>query len=104
MAQDGAGRAARFFLVRKFFRRRRDPCGAGAPGRSRARDQELVSAGCRVSLIGDHANDIQAAQANGFQAIAVASGVMPAAELARFAPDILLDNLSELDCRAIMSS
>jgi phosphoglycolate phosphatase-like HAD superfamily hydrolase len=70
----------------------------------RARDQKLVAADCRVSLIGDHANDIQAARVNGFQAVAVASGVMSAAELAGFAPDILLDNLSELDCRAIMSS
>jgi phosphoglycolate phosphatase len=68
----------------------------------RAHDQQLVSADCRVSLIGDHANDIQAARANGFQAVAVASGVMSAAELARFTPDILLNNLSELDCRAIM--
>jgi len=71
---------------------------------SRACDQKLASAGCRVSLIGDHANDIRAAQANGFQAIAVASGVMPAAELARYSPDILLNNLSDLDCRAMMSS
>ena len=68
----------------------------------RAREQALVSADCRVSLIGDHANDIQAAHANGFQAIAVASGVMSTAELAPFSPDILLNNLSELDCRAIM--
>jgi phosphoglycolate phosphatase len=70
----------------------------------RAREQKLVSAECRISLIGDHVNDIQAARANGFQAIAVASGVMPAAELALHAPDILLNNLSELDCRAIMGS
>jgi phosphoglycolate phosphatase-like HAD superfamily hydrolase len=68
----------------------------------RAREQALVSADCRVSLVGDHSNDIQAAHANGFQAIAVASGVMSAAELAPFSPDILLNNLSELDCRAIM--
>jgi len=70
----------------------------------RARHKRLVSADCRVSLIGDHANDIQAARANGFQAVAVASGVMSAKELSHFAPDILLDNLSELDYRAIMSS
>lgn len=68
----------------------------------RARDQKIVAADCRVALIGDHSNDIQAAHANGFQAIAVASGVMSAAELAPFSPDILLNNLSELDCRAIM--
>jgi phosphoglycolate phosphatase len=71
---------------------------------SRARHKKLVSAGCRVSLIGDHSNDIQAARANGFQSVAVASGIMPAAELARHAPDILLDNLSELDCRAIIGN
>jgi phosphoglycolate phosphatase-like HAD superfamily hydrolase len=68
----------------------------------RAREQDLVSSDCRVALIGDHANDIQAARANGFQSVAVASGVMPAAALARFAPDILLNDLSELDFRAIM--
>jgi phosphoglycolate phosphatase len=71
---------------------------------SRACDKKLVSFGCRVALIGDHANDILAARANGFQAIAVASGVMPASELARHAPDILLNSLSELDCHAIMGS
>jgi len=70
----------------------------------RARDQKLVSAGCRVSLIGDHANDILAARANGFQSVAVASGIASAAELARHFPDILLNNLAELDCRAIMGS
>jgi phosphoglycolate phosphatase-like HAD superfamily hydrolase len=68
----------------------------------RAREQDLVSSDCRVALIGDHANDIQAARANGFQSVAVASGVMTAAALARFAPDILLNDLSELDFRAIM--
>ncbi|HEY6991497.1 MAG TPA: HAD family hydrolase [Bryobacteraceae bacterium] len=70
----------------------------------RACHQKLVSAGCRVSLIGDHANDILAARANGFQSVAVASGIASAAELARHSPDILLNNLSELDCRAIMGS
>jgi len=68
----------------------------------RAREQDLVSSDCRVSLIGDHAKDIQAARANGFQSVAVASGAMTAAALARFAPDILLNDLSELDFRAIM--
>jgi len=50
------------------------------------------------------ANDIQAARANGFQSVAVASGVASAAELARHSPDILLNNLSELDFHAIMGS
>ena len=92
------GRTARFLFVGSFPRTAPRARNWRAWPFRQARDRELVPAGCRVSLIGDHVNDIQAARANGFQSIAVASGVMPAAELARHAPDILLNNLSELDC------
>ena len=69
---------------------------------ARAKELGLVSEDCRVSLIGDHANDIRAAQANGFQAVAVASGVMSRADLASFAPDILLNDLAELDAAKLL--
>lgn len=57
----------------------------------------LVKRNARVSLIGDHWNDIAAAQANGFQSIAVATGLMPIEELGKPKPDFLVRNLAELD-------
>ncbi|HMF78782.1 MAG TPA: HAD family hydrolase [Bryobacteraceae bacterium] len=63
----------------------------------RARNARLVTHDCRVSHIGDHRNDIEAAKANGFQAVAVASGVMSCEDLRTFQPDILVENLAQLD-------
>jgi phosphoglycolate phosphatase-like HAD superfamily hydrolase len=63
----------------------------------RARQQQYAAADCRIALIGDHRNDIDAAKANGILSIAVASGPMPAAELRSFAPDILVESLADLD-------
>lgn len=53
--------------------------------------------GGKISLIGDHANDIAAAKANTYQAVAVATGVMPYEELQAHGPDILVDDLRHLD-------
>ncbi len=61
-----------------------------------AKRRGLVKPNCAVSLIGDHANDIAAAKANGFRAIAVATGLMPLAELRLHTPDLLLENLTQL--------
>jgi phosphoglycolate phosphatase len=61
------------------------------------RARKSHSSGEKVSLIGDHANDILAAKANAFQAVAVATGVMPFEELAMHAPDILVRDLTEID-------
>ena len=46
-----------------------------------ARRQQWIDRHSTVTLIGDHPNDIQAAQANGVRSIAVATGVVSAAEL-----------------------
>jgi phosphoglycolate phosphatase len=63
----------------------------------RAREQRDAAPSCRVSLIGDHRNDIEAAKKNGIRAVAVASGPMPAEELRASEPDILVDSLADLD-------
>jgi len=68
----------------------------------RARRERLITKDARISLIGDHMNDIQAAKANGFQAIAVATGVISLAELKAAKPDILVSNLSELDLEKLL--
>ncbi len=61
-----------------------------------ARRRGWMGRGSRATLIGDHPNDVRAAQANGIRAVAVATGLSPAAELERCAPDLLLADLREL--------
>jgi phosphoglycolate phosphatase len=51
----------------------------------------------RISLVGDHQNDVTAAKANGFQSVAVATGITSAEELAAFSPDLVLRDLTEAD-------
>lgn len=50
-----------------------------------------------VTLIGDHANDIQAARENGIRVVAVATGVMPFTELEQHQPDLVVPDLTALD-------
>jgi phosphoglycolate phosphatase-like HAD superfamily hydrolase len=64
--------------------------------RQRAIEAALIDEHARISLIGDHMNDVEAAKANGFTAIAVASGLTPAEALAESKPDILIHSLKEL--------
>ncbi len=61
-----------------------------------ARQRGWIGPDSRVTLIGDHPNDVRAAQANGIQAVAVATGLSSAEELAACRPDILLEDLREL--------
>ena len=63
---------------------------------SRAMEQGLVSTDSRISLIGDHRNDVFAAKQNGYQAVAVATGLTSLEELSAAGPDILVRNLTEL--------
>jgi len=50
-----------------------------------------------ITLIGDHPNDIGAAKASGVRSVAVATGLVGAAELATHEPDLLVDDLRSLD-------
>ncbi len=61
----------------------------------RARRQGWLDRRVPVGLVGDHPNDIEAARANKITAIAVATGLSSAEELAAHSPDILLPNLRE---------
>lgn len=62
----------------------------------RARRQGLITKDSPITLIGDHGNDVQAAKANGYQSVAVATGVTPLEELRAANPDYLVRDLSEL--------
>jgi phosphoglycolate phosphatase len=61
----------------------------------KARRKYLEEGKLSVTLIGDHVNDIEAARANGFRSIAVATGVMSADQLSEHKPDVLLNNLDK---------
>jgi phosphoglycolate phosphatase-like HAD superfamily hydrolase len=56
---------------------------------------------CSVTLIGDHANDIQAAKANGFRSIAVATGMMNVEQLSQWKPDAVLESLEGASIESI---
>jgi phosphoglycolate phosphatase len=68
----------------------------------RAIKQGLTRRKCRTSLIGDHANDVEAAKRNGFQAVVVATGVTSFEELRAAEPDILVPDLTHLDPRNLI--
>lgn len=59
----------------------------------KARGKSLATRTCAVALIGDHANDIQAAKANGFRSVAVATGFTSADELRKLEPDLVVETL-----------
>lgn len=61
-----------------------------------ARREGWIGRAARISLIGDHPNDVRAAKANGIRSIAVATGLVGMDELRTHAPDVLLPDLRSL--------
>jgi phosphoglycolate phosphatase len=68
-----------------------------------ARTRTLLDEVTRVSLIGDHPNDVRAARANGIRAIATATGLSTYEELRAEAPNILVRDLTELSVDMVLS-
>lgn len=68
-----------------------------------ARRRGWISNGISISHVGDHPNDILAARANRVRAVAVATGLSPREELAAHHPDILVDDLLQLDVERLLS-
>ncbi len=69
-----------------------------------ARQRGWIGRGTRISLVGDTPRDVQAAQANGVLAVAVATGLCSREELAGARPDILVDDLRSLRAEALYAS
>jgi phosphoglycolate phosphatase-like HAD superfamily hydrolase len=61
-----------------------------------ARHQRWIGRDSRISLIGDHPNDVRAAKANGIRAVAVATGLTALEELQSHSPDIVVPDLRSL--------
>jgi phosphoglycolate phosphatase len=67
-----------------------------------ARQQGWIDRASVVALIGDHPNDIRAARENRVRAIAVATGLVSAEELARHSPDVLVPDLRALSMEMLL--
>jgi phosphoglycolate phosphatase len=68
-----------------------------------ARSQGWIGPKSPIALIGDHPNDIKAAQANGVRSVAVATGVIPAEELALYSPDLLVCDMRSLTIEMLVA-
>jgi phosphoglycolate phosphatase len=66
-----------------------------------AKREEWIARDASISLVGDSPADVAAAHGSHSRAIAVATGLTPAAELAEGAPDFLLRDLRELRLRMV---
>ena len=92
----------RYFRFGAFAELAADRAGLVRIAVRHARRQGWIDRSSRVSLIGDHPNDIRAARANGVQSIAVATGLVSADELAHHAPDILVPDLRALSLEMLL--
>ena len=68
----------------------------------RARKEGLVTRDCRITLIGDHMNDVQAARANGYVSVAVATGLTSIDDLRQARPDYVVRDLRDLAVDSLM--
>jgi phosphoglycolate phosphatase len=93
-----------YFRWGAFGEMARDRAGLARWAIRQARAQGWISRGAPVSLIGDAPSDIQAARRNGIRAIAVCTGVTPRAELEACGPDLLLEDLRELQIEMVSAS
>ncbi len=67
-----------------------------------ARREGWINASSRIALIGDHENDIRAAQRAGIKSVAVATGLSTAGELAACHPDLLVADLTQLQLKELV--
>jgi phosphoglycolate phosphatase len=85
-----------YFCYGAFAELARDRAGLVRIAVRHARRQGWIGRGSAIALVGDHPNDIRAARANRVRAVAVATGVVAIAELARHSPDVLVPDMRSL--------
>jgi phosphoglycolate phosphatase len=83
----------RFFRFGAFAEQAATRAGLVEIALRQARRAGWLQSDTTVTLVGDHPNDIRAAKLNGVRSIAVATGVIPRAQLATHSPDLLLPDL-----------
>jgi phosphoglycolate phosphatase len=85
-----------YFRFGAFAELAKDRAGLVRIAIRRARQEGWIGRAARISLIGDHPNDVRAAKANGIRSIAVATGLVSMDELRTHSPDVLLPDLRSL--------
>jgi phosphoglycolate phosphatase-like HAD superfamily hydrolase len=92
----------RYLRFGAFAESARDRAGLVRLALREARRQGWIGRGSPVALIGDHPNDVRAAQVNGIRSVAVGTGVVGVEELARHGPDVLVPDLRALEWEALL--
>ena len=85
-----------YFCFGAFAEMAKDRAGLVKIAIAEARRSGRIAPDGRISLIGDHPNDVLAAQRNRVRSIAVATGVIGAEELATYNPDLLVQDMRAL--------
>jgi len=85
-----------YFRFGAFAELAKDRAGLVRVAIRHARRERWIARDSRISLIGDHPNDVRAARANGIRAIAVATGLVGIEELRSHEPDVILPDLRSL--------
>ena len=86
-----------YFAVGAFSEQGRTRGELAAAAAQEARRLGLASPEAQVTLIGDHPNDVEAGRQNGFQTVAVATGLSSWDDLAAAQPDLLVRTLGDLE-------
>jgi phosphoglycolate phosphatase len=85
-----------YFRFGAFAEMARDRAGLVRIAIRQARQERWIARDSNISLIGDHPNDVLAAQANGIRAIAVGTGIVSLDELRAHSPHIAIPDLRSL--------
>ena len=86
----------RYLRFGAFAELARDRAGLVPIAVRQARREGWIDRSSPIALIGDHPNDVRAAQANHVRSIAVGTGLASAEELAASSPDVLVPDLRAL--------
>lgn len=92
----------RFFRFGAFSDQGNDRAALVRAAIRHARREGWITTSSRITLIGDHENDIRAAQRNGIRSVAVATGLSSAAQLAACRPDLLVPDLTQLQLKELV--
>ena len=91
-----------YFRFGAFAEQAKDRAGLVRLAVRQARRERWIDKNSKITLIGDHPNDIRAAHANRVSVVAVATGLVSIEELAGHAPDVLLPDLRFLKLEMLL--
>lgn len=86
-----------YFRFGAFAELARDRSGLVRIAIRRARKERWIGPEGAITMIGDHPNDVLAAQTNGIRSIAVGTGVVPLEELRTYSPYAAVPDLRSLN-------